>query len=201
MFKFFNNERVGIFIDGSHVFAAGKHLEFDMDYRRLYEIIDERTQLVRAFYYTAILDSQEYTPVRPLIDWLNYNNFSVVTKPAKEFNDASGRRKIKSNVNVEMAIDMIEMSHHINHMILFAGDGDLCRLVDYLQKQGVRVTVVSTAMTKPPMIADELRRQTDNFVDLNDLREHVARASDSRQPHHEAHPMDDNYGLPERYSN
>ena len=204
MLRFFDDERIGVFIDGSHIFAAGKHLQFDIDYRRLYDFIDSQGRLLRAFYYTALLDGQEYTPVRPLIDWLNYNNFTVVTKPVKEFVDFQGRRKVKSNVNVEIAMDMVEMSPYANHMILFAGDGDLRRLVDHLQRQGVRITVVSTAKTKPPMISDDLRRQTDNFVDLQDIAKDFTRPADSRQPQHEQgfHQDDDNsYGLPDNYTN
>src|SRR4029077_18620540 len=88
-------------------------------------------------------------------------------KPIKEFKDANGRRKVKANIDIELAVDAMEMSQHIDEMVLFSGDGDFRSLVEAMQRRGVRVTVVSTIYTQPAMIADELRRQTDVFLDLN----------------------------------
>lgn len=172
---FYDTERVALFIDGANLYAAARSLGFDIDYRKLLDLFAERGRLIRAFYYTALLEDQEYSPIRPLVDWLDYNGFTMVTKPVKEFTDASGRRKIKGNMDIELAIDLMEMSPHLDHAILFSGDGDFRRLVEAVQRKGVRVTVVSTVRTQPPMIADELRRQADSFIELYDLEPHIRR--------------------------
>ncbi len=170
---------MAVFIDGANLYAAAKNLGFDVDYRRLLQWMSSQSRLVRAFYYTALVEDQEYSPIRPLIDWLDYNGYTMVTKPAKEFTDATGRRKIKGNMDIELAIDMMELADHVDHIVLFSGDGDFRRLVESVQRKGVRVTVVSTMRSQPPMVADELRRQADSFVDLMDLVECIARAEES----------------------
>jgi uncharacterized LabA/DUF88 family protein len=172
---FYPEEKLAVFIDGANLYAAAKNLAFDIDYKRLLNWISGQSRLVRAFYYTALLEDQEYSPIRPLIDWLDYNGYTMITKPAKEFTDASGRRKIKGNMDIELAIDMMEISAHVDHIVLFSGDGDFRRLVESVQRRGVRVTVISTTRTQPPMMADELRRQADHFVDLVDLANFIER--------------------------
>ena len=146
----------------------------------------------RAFYYTALMEDQEYSPIRPLIDWLDYNGFTMITKPTKEFTDATGRRKIKGNMDIELAIDAMEMAEHCDHIVLFSGDGDFRRLVEALQRRGVRVTVVSTIRTQPPMVADELRRQADHFVDLTALQPFLER-SGSRPQRPAGHSDEEEY--------
>lgn len=135
--------------------------------------------MIRAFYYTALVEDQEYSPIRPLVDWLDYNGYTMVTKPTKEFTDASGRRKIKGNMDIELAVDLMEMAESIDHAILFSGDGDFRSLVEAVQRKGVRVTVVSTVQSQPPMVADELRRQADHFTDLCDLSPNISRTPQS----------------------
>jgi uncharacterized LabA/DUF88 family protein len=174
---FYPEEKLAIFIDGANLYAAAKSLNFDIDYKRLLTWISSRSRLVRAFYYTALMEDQEYSPIRPLIDWLDYNGYTMVTKPAKEFTDASGRRKIKGNMDIELAIDMMELADHVDHIVLFSGDGDFRRLVESVQRKGARCTVVSTVRTSPPMVADELRRQADHFLDLLDIVEFIERAA------------------------
>jgi uncharacterized LabA/DUF88 family protein len=166
---FYPNERIALFIDGANFYAAAKTLGFDVDYRKLLEEFKKRGRLVRASYYTAILEDVEYSPVRPLADWLDYNGFNVVTKPAKEYTDSFGRRRVRGDMDIELAVDMLELAPHVDHMILFSGDGDFRRLVEAVQKRGPRVSVVSSIKASPPMIADELRRQADTFIDLADL--------------------------------
>jgi len=156
--KFYPNERIALFIDGSNLYAAARALNFDIDYKRLLDHFSENSMLVRAFYYTALIEDQEYSPIRPLVDWLDYNGYTMVTKPTKEFTDAFGRKKIKGNMDIELAIDVMEMAEHLDHAIIFSGDGDFRRLVEAIQRKGLRVTVVSTVKSNPPMIADELRR-------------------------------------------
>src|SRR3954447_1788173 len=168
-------ERVALFIDGANLYAASRTLGFDVDYKNLLGHFRERSYLVRAYYYTALLETDEYSPLRPLVDWLGYNGYSVVTKPAKEFTDATGRRRVKGSVDVEMAVDVLDLCQHLDHVVIFSGDGDLRRLVESVQRRGVRVTVISTICTQPAMIADDLRRQADFFLDLANLAEHITR--------------------------
>jgi uncharacterized LabA/DUF88 family protein len=179
---FYPEERIAIFIDGANLYSAARSLAFDIDYKRLLELFRSKGRLIRAFYYTALLEDQEYSPIRPLVDWLDYNGYAMVTKPTKEFTDSMGRRRIKGNMDIELAIDMLEMAPHMDHAILFSGDGDFRRLVEAVQRQGVRVTVVSTIRSAPPMVSDDLRRQADSFIELQDLAPNIARNH---------HPRDD----------
>ena len=134
-----------------------------------------RGKLLRAFYYTALLENDEYSPIRPLVDWLNYNGFTMVTKPAKEYTDSMGRRKIKGNMDIELAVDAMGLAPHVDHIVIFSGDGDFRPLVESIQRQGVRVSVVSTIRSHPPMISDDLRRQADNFIELDELKDVLGR--------------------------
>jgi len=173
--KFYPTERVALFIDGANLYSAARGLGFEIDYRRLLEHFRKEAHLIRAFYYTALVEEADYSPLRPLIDWLDYNGYTMVTKPAKEYTDSSGRRRFKSNMDIELAIDMMELAAHIDHAVLFSGDGDFRRLVEAVQRKGVRVTVVATTRSQPPMIADELRRQADTFVELQDIMPKISR--------------------------
>ena len=168
-------EKTALFIDGANLYATAKTLGFDVDYKRLLREFQSRGNLLRAFYYTAVIEDQEYSSIRPLIDWLDYNGYKVVTKPAKEFTDSLGRRKIKGNMDIELAVDAMELSEHLDHIVLFSGDGDFRSLVEALQHKGKRVSVVSTLVTNPPMVADELRRQADQFIDLAHLQNEIGR--------------------------
>ena len=176
---FYGEEKLAVFIDGANLYAAAKSLDFDIDYKRLLTWISGQSRLVRAFYYTALMEDQEYSPIRPLIDWLDYNGYTMVTKPAKEFTDQTGRRKVKGNMDIELAIDMMELADHVDHIVLFSGDGDFRRLLESVQRKGARITVVSTIRTQPPMVADELRRQADHFIDLVDLMEYIERPNNN----------------------
>ena len=173
---FYPTDRVALFIDGANLYAAAKALAFDIDYRRLLEEFRKRGILVRAYYYTALIEDQEYSPLRPLVDWLDYNGFTMVTKAAKRFTDpVTGATRTKGNMDIEIAVDMMEIAPNLDHIVLFSGDGDFRRLVEAVQRKGVRVTVVSTVKSQPPLVADELRRQADTFVDLNDLAAMIGR--------------------------
>ena len=175
-----DSDRIALFIDGANLYATAKSLGFDIDYKRLLKEFQAKGKLVRAFYYTALVEDQEYSSIRPLIDWLDYNGFAVVTKPTKEFVDALGRRKVKGNMDIELAVDAMEMAEHLDQIILFSGDGDFRSLVEALQRKGVRVSVVSTNSTQPAMIADELRRQADEFIDLLHLMPRIGRDPSER---------------------
>src|SRR4029450_11595533 len=174
-------EKIALFIDGASLYATAKSLGFDIDYKRLLREFQSRGYLLRAVYYTAVIEDQEYSSIRPLIDWLDYNGYTVVTKATKEFVDQTGRRKVKGNMDIELAVDAMEIAEHIDQMGLFSGDGDFSSRVEAMRRRGglcyaeglfpswvepvhrraVRVTVVSTISTQPPMVADELRRQAD----------------------------------------
>ncbi len=177
---FYPNERIALFIDGANLYATSKALGFDIDYKRLLALFRQKGQLIRALYYTALAEDQEYSSIRPLIDWLDYNGYTMVTKPTKEFTDSMGRRKIKGNMDIELTVDAMRLSRSIDHVVLFSGDGDFKSLVGALQQEGRRVSVVSTLQTQPPMIADELRRQSDQFIDLADLEQFISRDPTTR---------------------
>ena len=172
---FYPTERVALFIDGANLYATAKSLGFDIDYKRLLGVFRSKGQLVRALYYTALAEDQEYSSIRPLIDWLDYNGFTMVTKPTKEFTDGTGRRKIKGNMDIELAVDAMRLAGSLDHVVIFSGDGDFRSLVAALQQMGKRVSVISTLQTQPPMIADELRRQADQFIDIADLESSISR--------------------------
>jgi len=179
---FYPEEKIAVFIDGANLYATARSLELEIDYRKLKEFFAKKGRLVRAFYYTAIADEQEYSPLRPLIDWLDYNGYTMVTKPLKEFTDDTGRRKVKGNMDIEMAVDMLAMGDVTDHVVLMSGDGDFRRLIEAVQRKGVRVTVISSNSTQPSMVADELRREADQFVDLDTLRDQISRGRGSRRP-------------------
>jgi uncharacterized LabA/DUF88 family protein len=185
-----SSNRIALFIGGANLYATAKTLGFDIDYKRLLKEFQSRGTLVRAFYYTAVIEDQEFSSIRPLIDWLDYNDYTVVTKATKEFIDASGRRKVKGNMDIELAVDAMELAEHVDQIVLFSGDGDFRSLVEAVQRRGVRVTVVSTISSQPPMVADELRRQADIFTDLLELRSKLGRDPSERpaprEPRHHA---------------
>jgi uncharacterized LabA/DUF88 family protein len=189
---FYPQERIAIFIDGANLYAAARGLGFDIDYKRLLDLFASKGRLMRAFYYTALIEDQEYSPLRPLVDWLDYNGYTMVTKPTKEYTDAMGRRKIKGNMDIELAIDMLDMAQYLDHAVLFSGDGDFRRLVEAVQRRGVRVSVVSTLRSQPPMAADDLRRQADTFIELQDLAPQIMRVREEGQRPIPAHAGADN---------
>ena len=154
---FYPNDRIGLFVDGANLYSTSKALDFDIDYRKLLEEFKKRGRLIRANYYTALLETEDYTPLRPLVDWLAYNGFNVVTKPAKEYTDETGRRRVKGDMDVEMAVDLIEASAWLDHIVLFSGDGDFRSAVEAC-----------------------LRRQADAFIDVADLEKLIGR--EAREP-------------------
>jgi uncharacterized LabA/DUF88 family protein len=173
-------DKIAVFIDGANLYATAKSLGFDIDYRKLLKEFQSRGFLLRAFYYTALIEDQEYSSIRPLVDWLDYNGYSVVTKAAREFTDSAGRRKIKGNMDIELAVDAMELAPSVDHIYLFSGDGDFRSVVEAVQRRGVRVSVVSTIVTQPPMVSDELRRQADEFIDLANMQSLIGRDPNER---------------------
>jgi uncharacterized LabA/DUF88 family protein len=173
---------MALFIDGANLYSAAKGLGFDIDYKKLLAEFRNRGVLVRAYYYTAMVENEDYSPIRPLVDWLDYNGFSLVTKTSREYTDAQGRKRWRGDMDIELAVDMMELAPRLDHVVLFSGDGDFRRLVEAVQQKGVRVTVVSTVKSQPPMASDDLRRQADNFVDLADLSSIIGRPARAPLP-------------------
>ncbi len=187
---FYPEDKVAVLIDGANLYAATRSLGFDIDYRKLLDFFKERSTLIRASYYTALIEDQEYSPIRPLVDWLDYNGYALITKPVKEFVDRDGRRKVKGNMDIEIAVDALEIAAHVDQIVLFSGDGDFRKLVEAIQRKGVRVSVISSIQSQPPMLADELRRQADTFIELNKLKPLIARPA---QEQRELAPSQENY--------
>jgi uncharacterized LabA/DUF88 family protein len=186
---FYPNERIALFIDGANLYSAAKNLGFDIDYKKLLEEFRKRGVLIRAYYYTALVEDQDYSPIRPLVDWLDYNGYSLVTKTAREYTDSQGRKRWRGDMDIEVACDMLEIADRIDHVVLFSGDGDFRRLVESVQRKGVRVTVVSTVKSQPPMASDDLRRQADAFVDLADLANVIGRPARAPLPRFISDPV------------
>jgi uncharacterized LabA/DUF88 family protein len=180
--NFLPNERVALFIDGANLYSASRNLGFDVDYRNLLEFFRKRGHVIRAYYYSAVLETEEYSPLKPLTDWLAYNGYNLVTKPAREFTDSQGRRRVKGNMDIEVAVDMLELAPHIDHAVLFSGDSDFRRLVEAVQRKGVRVSVISSIKTVPSMVADDLRRQADQFVELSEIAPEFTRRQTEPRP-------------------
>ncbi|HCP00763.1 MAG: NYN domain-containing protein [Alphaproteobacteria bacterium] len=183
-------EKTVVFIDGASLYATARRLDFDIDYKKLLELFREKSNLIRAHYYTVLIEDQDYSPIRPLVDWLDYNGYTLVTKPAKDFTDNQGHRRIRSSIDVDLAVDMLEIAERVDHVVLFSGDGDYRRLLEAVQQRGARVTVISTTAGNTASVADELRRQADRFIDLRELRGEIAR---ERAIHNEGHDVDYDY--------
>ena len=187
-----SREKTVVFIDGANLYATARGLDFDIDYKKLLALFREKSNLVRAYYYTVLIEDQEYSPIRPLVDWLDYNGYTLVTKPAKDFTDSNGRRRIRNSIDVDLAVDMLEIADRVDHIVLFSGDGGYRRLIEAVQRRGARVTVISTTAGNTPSVADELRRQADHFVDVRELRNEIARAR-SGQAARQDEAYDDDY--------
>ena len=181
--SFYPTDRIALFIDGANLYSAAKALNFDIDYRKLLDEFKKRGILIRAYYYTALVEGDDYSPIRPLVDWLDYNGFALVTKTAREYTDSQGRKRWRGDMDIEIACDMLEIAGNADHLVLFSGDGDFRRLIESVQRKGARVTVVSTVKSQPPMTSDELRRQADTFVDLADLSSVIGRPRQHQNNH------------------
>ena len=188
---FYPEEKMAIFIDGANFYSTAKSLDFDIDYKSLLNFFSAKGRMIKAYYFTALRENDDFSPLRPLLDWLDYNGFHIITKKAKTFTDRDGRTRIKGDMDIEIAVKMMELAPHIDHMLLFSGDGDFKAAVEAVQRHGVRVTVVSSLTTKPSLLADELRRQADDFIEIDDLEREVGRPK--REPSDDG-DYDDDYG-------
>ena len=190
-FPFDSRERVAFFIDGANFYQTARSLNIDIDYRRMLNSFAGDAYLLRAHYYTALADDQEFSSLRPLIDWLDYNGFHITTKPMREFTDNNGqRRRVRPGLDVDLTVDAMTLCDEVNHIVLFSGDGNYRPLVEALQKRGRKVSIVSSLKTNPSMVSDELRRQADHFLDLADLVDRLGRDPSERPARRE---RDDRY--------
>ena len=181
--SFYPTDRLALFIDGANLYSQAKALGFDIDYKKLLDEFGKRGVLIRAYYYTALVESgDDFSPIRPLVDWLDYNGFAVVTKPAREYVDSTGRKRWRGDMDIEIAVDMMEMAGKADHLVLFSGDGDFRALVEAVQRKGVRGAGGSTVKSQPPVCSDDLRRQCDSFVDLQDLSGIIGRPARAQTP-------------------
>lgn len=191
------NEKAALFIDGANLYKAARSLGFDIDYKSLLAKAQGSCQLLRAYYYTAIQEdkSQDYSPLRPLVDWLDYNGYTMVTKTAREFTDAQGKRRFRGSTDIELVVDLMQLAQRLDHIILFSGNGDFRRAIEAVQRDGVRVSVISTVKSAPPMASDDLRRQADRFIDLADLESVIGRTGGgaARKPRPAQDDFDDEY--------
>ena len=181
LLKVEKHERFALFIDGANLYAAARLINIEIDYQQLLTYFSQPHKPVRAYYYTAMLDENEYSPLRPLMDWLDYNGYTMVTKPVRTFTNKSGEKRQKGNMDIELAVDCMELVNHLDHFIIFSGDGDFIALVKALQRKGKRITIVSTTVTTPPILSDDLRRISDNYIDLYDIRDMVGRPVNAGQ--------------------
>lgn len=184
------DQRFAAFIDGSNFHASTKALQFDVDFEKLLQALRQTGHLVRAYYYTALPDNNEYSPIKRIADWLDYNGYTVVSKPWRDFtNSETGQRRKKGNMDMELALDMIKIANHVEHVVLFSGDGDFCRLLHEVQDKGVSVTVISSHK----LVADTLRRQADDFIEINQIRHLIER--DAQSQNSQENYYDDHYDI------
>ena len=138
---------------------------------------------MRAHYYTPLFeDGASPDWLIRLTDWLAYNGYQVVTQPARmvrrRIEDENGETywisEVKGNVDLQLAVDMLTLCGHCDTVILFSGDGDFARLVQEVQQQGCRVVIISSQQTQDSTVADELRRQADEFVELRSIAHEIS---------------------------
>lgn len=175
--QFHQTERLALFIEGPALYAAARSIGLDIDYRRLLGFFRQRSYLVRTLYYTPVSENEEFVTVRPLIDWLEYNGFYVVTKPVKVYVDVAGRRKTKGSLHVDMAVHALQLAENLDHLILASSAGGFSSLSAALQAKGKRVSVLSTLKSGPAFVEDDLRRRADQFIELADIRTDIERIS------------------------
>lgn len=173
--KLYPDERTAVFIDGANIYSTTKNIGFDIDYKRLLAFFEKECLLVRAYYFTAVDRDSAFSSLQPMIDWLAYNGYKLITKPTRSFTDADGSQRVKGNMDVEIAITAINFAKHIEHAVIMSGSGDMIPVVEELQERGVRVTIISSKETPGTVVSDGLRRAADNFIDLAEIRSHVER--------------------------
>lgn len=172
-------QRIVLMIDGPNFYASIKSLEIDVNYKAVLNKFRLQGHVVDAIYYTAVDESKDHIAIKPTLDWLEFNGFTLRQKPTKSF-FLNGEMKIKGNMDVEIAVDALRLASHVDHLVLFSGDGDFRYLVQAVKEMGVMVTVVSTLGDRENhvqrMCADELRRVANVFIDLKEIRDEISRS-------------------------
>jgi len=172
---FYKNEALAIIIDGASIHSASQSVDLQIDWHTFLTEFQNRGHLIRAIYATPIFEDEgEHNPLRPLIDWLDYNGFTTITRTARKEADDNGRFRIKNgNIHVDVTLAAIRLAKKADHIVLFSGDGSYEPLVKELKRMNVRVSVCCAKKSA----ADGLRRNADEFIDLEDIRGLVGRAT------------------------
>ena len=184
-------EKVAIFIDGANFSTTANVLGFSIDYEKLLNYFSSQYRVVRSYFYTATLSLPDGSiNRRTQIEWLSHHGYTPRHKPSKQFEErhycpncsvSFTKYKVKGNMDMEMAVDIIRTAPLVDRIILFTGDGDFRSLLQYVQEdRGVQVTVVSTR--KASVLSEDLRRQADQFIDLELIRDAISRFPNNRAP-------------------
>jgi uncharacterized LabA/DUF88 family protein len=171
----YSPERIGLFIDGADLYSIRRLIGLDIDYLKFLDFFRARGRLVRAYYYTTVIYEPQYARLRSQFEWMSYNGFYMVTKPAQETTDDFGRRHLRNRMDVELATDMMEMAPYLDHIMLVSGAGELRPAVAAVQRRGVHVTLISALNARPPLLDPELHRQADTVEDLRSMAPAIAR--------------------------
>jgi len=176
-----DQERTLVMIDGGHFFSCHQSLGFTVDWAKMVTHLRESTRLTALVYYALVpADPTVKHAARPAIDWLAYNGGRIHTKSMSEFNDGTGRMRVRGTLIPEMSVDMVLAAPNIDHLILFAGDGEFSYPVEKVQER-CRVTMVSTIESEEIRANTDLRRLVDNFVDVKDLRGLISKGASFRR--------------------
>lgn len=170
------SNKTAVLIDGANLFATAKNLGFDIDFKLLKSKLEEKYNVHRIYYYTALVEQDgEKILLKPLVDWLTYNGFMLITKSARVMINREGVKKIKGNMDVEIAVDAMNIANlpGMTDIVFFTGDGDFRYLVEDIQRKGVKVTIFSSIITNTAMIADNLRKQCDEFIELDSWKDRI----------------------------
>lgn len=174
-----------VLIDGSNLYEGARSSRITIDYARLLDLLNDDGLLLRAYYFTALMDKTIESPVRKTVDWLSHNGYICVTKEAKEYpvvenyiEDGHVRsrtvKKLKGNVDIEIATYAFTMSARLKltELWLFSGDGDFTLMVKEIQETyAMKVYVVSAT----GMVSNDLRRQADKYINLMDIADDIRR--------------------------
>jgi len=161
-------KRAALLIDGSNAYASGMALGFQIDYVKFLSFFRKRYDINRALYFTALPPKDMVSPLRPMTTFLEHNGYTVVSKETKDYINHAGEKKRKGNMDCEIAVYATKYAEVVDEMVLFSGDGDFRCVVERVQELGTRVTVLSTLVGH--MVADSLRRQADEFIELDSMR-------------------------------
>lgn len=155
--------RIAIFIDGSNLFYAALHLSIEIDYAKLLAKLTRGRRLLRAYFYTGVDRANDRQ--KGFLLWMRRNGYRVVTKELIQHTDGS----TKANLDVEIVVDMMSLSHYCSTMVLLSGDGELTYAVNAIAYKGVQVELVSLHS----MTSDSLINVADRYIDLATIREDI----------------------------